>query len=368
MSESSTNRDNLGAALGSFANRSLDNPYTDDTPDAEKVLGTSIQIIHTEDTKKKKKKKDHGISSDIDDAIGVEVIEDSGDDLRKFVTEGYDPMFDDYIEDLFEEDEDTQLKNSLISLGRKYARMTSTDVDTSEVSKAYSKQEQALEAFIEDIERDSVSVQQDIDRMRLTRSRNYKALSDLISAKASYYNAKLSAIKELNSMTKSKYDISMKMKKGEGDTDTSNLASQAVQKLLGSGHKALIDAVGGRAEVSGAIHGDEYEIEPTSPEELYDDVREGSSEDYDDETDGDKFIKYENDEVEYVVDFVSDSKRPNIYAINKDGDVVPDYPLPNNIDELAFNINELSGYATDQLHRSYRVRYDGVDLKDTDRD
>ena len=62
MSESSTNRDNLGAALGSFANRSLDNPYTDDTPDAEKVLGTSIQIIHTENTKKKKKKKDHGIS------------------------------------------------------------------------------------------------------------------------------------------------------------------------------------------------------------------------------------------------------------------------------------------------------------------
>lgn len=120
------------------------------------------------------------------------------------MNQSYDPEFDDLIENLFEEDEDTALKNNLVSLGRKYARMVGTDAETSEISKAFSKREKALDDFIEELDRDSAGVQRDIEIMRGLRSRNYKALSDLISARSSMYNVKLSAIKQLTDITKSK--------------------------------------------------------------------------------------------------------------------------------------------------------------------
>ena len=50
-------------------------------------------------------------------------------------------------------------------------------------------------------------------------------------------------------------------------------------------------------------------------------------------TDGDKFIQHENEAVEYVLDIDSDDGK-RIYAVNKYGDVVPDYPMPSNPEAL----------------------------------
>lgn len=373
MRDNTKSQSPLGKALTNFATSRVDNPYQEETP-KNLIFGSSIDVVPKSsmrddnlDTKKKKKKKDKGLTSDlIDEEFEIGALDNDADELRSFVNQSYDPEFDDLIENLFEEDEDTALKNNLVSLGRKYARMVGTDAETSEISKAFSKREKALDDFIEELDRDSAGVQRDIEIMRGLRSRNYKALSDLISARSSMYNVKLSAIKQLTDITKSKFDLSMKMKKSEGDMgDSSNIASQAVQKLLGAGHKSLIDSVGGRAAISGAIKTEypdgsssiEYDISDPDPDELHD-----MNDEYND-SDGDKFIKYENEDVEYVVDFDTDNDSKTIYAINKDGDLVEDYPMPSNIDDLAFNINELSGYATDQLHRSYKVRYNGVDLR-----
>ena len=286
MRDNTKSQSPLGKALTNFATSRVDNPYQEETP-KNLIFGSSIDVVPKSsmrddnlDTKKKKKKKDKGLTSDlIDEEFEIGALDNDADELRSFVNQSYDPEFDDLIENLFEEDEDTALKNNLVSLGRKYARMVGTDAETSEISKAFSKREKALDDFIEELDRDSAGVQRDIEIMRGLRSRNYKALSDLISARSSMYNVKLSAIKQLTDITKSKFDLSMKMKKSEGDMeDSSNIASQAVQKLLGAGHKSLIDSVGGRAAISGAIKTEypdgsssiEYDISDPDPDELHD--------------------------------------------------------------------------------------------------
>ena len=52
----------------------------------------------------------------------------------------------------------------------------------------------------------------------------------------------------------------------------------------------------------------------------------------------------------------------NIYAINRHGDVVPDYPLPSDPNSLNFSINEMTGTAVDQLQRTYLLRKNGQEI------
>ena len=288
----------------------------------------------------------------LDDISDLLPEDDLGDD--------YDPAFDALIANAFEEDENVQLRNNLIALGRQYAiKGAEEETETSEVNRSFIKQEQQIEALLNEINTDSIALQRDIELLRATRSRSYKSMADLISAKVSMSNAKLAAIKELSAIQKTKYDISLKLKaaKNEAQGDSGYAASQAIQKLIGLGRGSLIggsvedDFTSGASDPGNAAYSDgraETEIA------LARDLPPA-------ETDGDKFIAHENEGVEYVLDINRDDDTRQIYAINKDGHVISDYPMPSNQEELSFSINEMAGEATDQLQRRYRLRYNGVD-------
>lgn len=79
-------------------------------------------------------------------------------------------------------------------------------------------------------------------------------------------------------------------------------------------------------------------------------------------TDGDKFIEHEREGVEYVLDIGEGGDERNIYAINRHGDIVPDYPLPSDPKSLNFSINEMTGTAVDQLQRTYLLRKNGQEI------
>lgn len=279
----------------------------------------------------------------------------------------YDPTFDELIEDAFRDDEDVQLRNSLIAMGRKYAiKGMEEETESSEVNRSFVKQEQYIEMAIEELNRDAAAIQRDLEMLRVSRTRSYKALSDLAAAKTSNITAKLSAIKQLTDIQKAKYDINLKMRreKSENSSDNGYAATQAVQKLLGIGRANLLGSE--EYELTSSIEdpGNAYydDGRPESAIQRVMDIPEAV-------TDGDKFIQHENDGVEYVLDIDRETDTRQIYAINKYGDVVPDYPMPSNQDQLQFSINDIIGEATDQLQRRYRIRYNGEDAakrKDTE--
>ena len=75
-----------------------------------------------------------------------------------------------------------------------------------------------MEDLISEINKDTVAINRDIEMMRSLRTKNYKSMADLISARVSFANVKLSAIKELNSIQKTKFELKAKMKKSDDES------------------------------------------------------------------------------------------------------------------------------------------------------
>ena len=301
-----------------------------------------------------KKKKRSKLDTDFSDgALSLDL-----DELDELVgdDDDYDATFDDLIENAFNEDEDIALRNSLISMGRRYAiQSMEENPESSEVSQAFARQERAIEDLVAEIDKDTIAINRDVEQMRMTRTKNYKAMADLISARATMANIKLSAIKELSSIQKDKFDIKLKLSKaaaGGADGEGGMAATQAVQKILSLGRGSLLSSV---------EDGDDDDDEDYNSNVAITEIHE-ESDLPPAVTDGDKFIAHEDEGVEYVLDIDTETDDRQIYAVNKHGDVVSDYPLPSNPDQLNFQINELAGEATDQLQRRYRLRRNGEDV------
>jgi hypothetical protein len=257
------------------------------------------------------------------------------------------------------EDEDVNMRNHPSRMGRKYAvKGMEEATESSEVNRAFIKQEQALEALMDEMDAGAAALDRDIEQLRMSRTKSFKALSDMAAVRASLYNSKLSVIKEMSNITKTKYDINIKLKKDSNaeSADTGMAATQAVQRLLSIGRQNLMageEEYVSMGDSPADAHFDDGRAETAL--HLAADIPPA-------ETDGDKFIEHEGEGVEYVVDINSEDDSKMIYAVNKDGKIVEDYPMPSNQDQLSFSLNELAGEATDQLQRRYRLRRDGQDV------
>lgn len=335
------NKSELASKLNRLSNGFSSDPFSEEaiiTP--SKIEDISIP------NKKKSKKKDLEYYLEESDEFLKELEED----------DDYSFDFDTYVENAINIDEDIELKNSLVSMGRKYARSTAIDGETSEITKAFAGQENALKDMLQEVNKDIIALDRDIENMRMMRSKNYKTMSELIDVKNSYHSTHLNIIKELNNIKKASFDLKLKHEKNKQEENAASGASnQALQKLFSIGHSNLIGALGGRETATNDL---EYEgtdaIVPFDQTDEYVQAKYFSDVE---ETDGDIFIKYEKDGVHYVLlyDVANDTKQ--IIAEDKNGNVIPEYPMPSDIDELTFDINKQTGMATDQLHRTYIVRY-----------
>ena len=72
-------------------------------------------------------------------------------------------------------------------------------------------------------------------------------------------------------------------------------------------------------------------------------------------SDGDKFLEYEGKGVEYTLLVDDDNSPIEVVAKDRDGNVIPDYPMPTNVDQLQFSVNMTTQSAEDELHRKYHV-------------
>ena len=258
----------------------------------------------------------------------------------------------------FEDEEGQELRNGLISMGRKYARDTGINSDTSEIAKTFAASEKKLKDLCDEIDRDKVNIQRDIDQLRsMTRGRNYKALSDLNSAKTSYHSTQLQAIKEMNSIKKSIFEMRMKeraAKAAAGDTENTDISTNTIRSLFSAGRNDIVNATGGYSKVSGAVNS--ISSNPSNMDMSDDEIEDRYfADEPDEETDGDKFLEYEGQGVEYYL-LVDETDAPvEVVAKDRDGNIVPDYPMPSNVENLRFSINTTTQSAEDDLHRKYKL-------------
>ena len=287
----------------------------------------------------------------------TDFIAESRRTLRNIREENFSD-FEDGIEELLELEEDEELKNSLLSMGRKYARDNSSSEESSEIQKAFIPQETKLNSLLTAITKDTVLLEKDIEELRMARTRNYARLNEMVSTKAQYQDAQLKVIKEMSAIKKMQFELKQKLKENTGDGDNTMATQSVIQSLFNIGQNELLSSVGGRASSSGSYIDDDYDDYDTDTDSSYHEAMNDAAAVSKDEnlTDGDKFTKYENSNVEYVLERNKSDDTVTVYAEDKDGNVISDYPMPSDIDSLSFDINEKGGFAQDQYARRYKLR------------
>lgn len=329
---------------------SFDTPFNDDNKSRVRVsdlerLSSDDRDEYGGDSHKKKKKSKLDRVLELGTMMRDELVEDV-------------EAFDSYLTEHILDDEDIELRQSLISMGRKYARETKVSPESSEITKAFSGKEKMLNEIIDDVSNDIENTQRDINQMRSMRTgRNTKVLSEMIGNKKELYQVKLSAIKELNSMTKTQIELQAKANKekafAENSGDGDALITRAIGSLIGSGRSSALGTVGGYGGVSGARGLDEDYADMVSDEDDESIEVEDSSEE--DANAGRAYLKYEGMGVQLVATEYEDGHY-KVTAEDRDGNPVPDYPLPTNADHGRFVVNERLGTATDDYHRKYIYR------------
>ncbi len=279
---------------------------------------------------------------------------------KKMTTDMIDD-FESFLDDEsnFSDEDSDELRNGLISMGRKYARDTGVSAEQSEITKTFSSSEKRLKDLYDEIARDKVNIQKDIDQLRgMTRGKNYKALSDLNSSKTSYHSTQLQAIKEMNAIKKTEFEMRMKERAAKLASTTGggdDISTNTIRSLFGAGRNDIINAAGGYSRVSGATGssiGQSFVSDDMSDDEI---EQTYFSNEPEETTDGDKFLEYEGKGVEYTLLVDDDNSPIEVVAKDRDGNVVPDYPMPTNVEQLQFNINMTTQSAEDELHRKYKV-------------
>ena len=304
------------------------------TPINESENTPFLAFIQKE-TKAKRKKDIQTLFNDIDDFLGPQT-----DDFS----------LDTSLDSIFEDDsENVSIRNSLIAQGRRYAREHAVSDELSEVEKAFSPQEKALRNLIDEIVADEKGVQKDIDALRMSRTRNTKSLADLIDSKGSLINARLSAIKEINKIRKDMIDIRMKQNAAKKDVEASDTDSYyAVQKILNydnSSSPISLQSISGATSESG-------ESPISDSVEYDDDLIQAKYFPSEEETEGDKYIKYENRHVQLHLQIDSEGNK-KVVPIDQDGIIVDDYPIPEGADTAEYTINEETGIARDKSFREF---------------
>ena len=201
------------------------------------------------------------------------------------------------------------------------------------------------------------SLQKKYDQMENTKSTARgvgKYTTDLINTITSARATSLQIVDKIISTKKTIADLDFKERKEFGSNNNSeqanltNYASTYLKQMMTVGRNNIVDQ-------SQNYSVDEIDSDDT--EDLFSSIDESLGEtDRSDEVD--KYLKYENDNIEVKViwyDSVSDddiTKKYDFIAEDPDGNVIDDYPLP---EKTKMSINRSTGMATDLYGTKYKL-------------
>lgn len=346
------------------------------TLDSLKMLANSSTITYPFDSeqpqeapaKKKKKSKEPKFLQDSPEKpqkkarseySSKDIIEELNEKLEKYGELGSDD-FDGILDSVEYEDEDLELKNALIGMGRKYARANTVSEGANEIDKAYAANEQFLRNMLVMLDKDMNKIEKDLENLRGSGyNRNPIKTAELVSAKNSLYSNQLNAIGKLNDITKTKFDLKAKADKNSSDSNESFVTNNIMQQLFGMGHKAILEDMGGRDNdvyYDDEDRGSDRQEEPESAEDI---AGEQACEDYENSrayNEGDIYLKYEGQKIDQILEYNSETQQYSIYAENEAGERLTDYPVPKDPNDLIYDINSRNHTAVDQLQRHYKYR------------
>ena len=206
------------------------------------------------------------------------------------------------------------------------------------------------------------TLQKKYDQMENTKSTARgvgKYTTDLINAITTSRSTSLQIIDKIISAKKTVADLDFKERKefgnkdADGQNDLANYASNYLKQMISAGRNTILG--NGDMSIEDLGDGDGDELFNSIEESLGD---TGRSEDVE------KYLKYENDNIEVWVvwdDHCDDEDIREHYefvALDEDGRFIPDYPLP---EKTSITINRSTNIATDIYGNKYKVNYKSYD-------
>ncbi len=212
-----------------------------------------------------------------------------------------------------------------------------------------------LQKLLKDNEETSKVIRSVLTPLLTSKARgSSKLVSDLLMALNSANNNRLAVVKELSSVKKAIYDLKIKLDKDKDDTlgmPADQFGSQLFDELFKQGRRNVIDAAN---QYNPSFN--EYVTTTANQnfEDIVDQRLSTESNEYRSE-DGNKMIQYENRHPELCIQKSFSTGDISVVAIDSNGVVIDDYPVPT-VEELGrLSFNNDSGTCNDITGRTYKV-------------
>ena len=202
------------------------------------------------------------------------------------------------------------------------------------------------------------SLQKKYDQLENTKSSARgvgKFTTDLINSITTARSVSMQLVDKIISTKKTIADLDFKERKEFGSNtnsehqNLSNYASTYLKQVMTSGRNNLVAQ-------NNTYDNNSYD-EDDNIDDLFDSISDSLGE-TDRSEDVEKYLKYENDNVEIVVKYYDDADENDLdnkyqfIAYNGDGEVIDDYPLP---EKTKLSINRATGIATDKYGSKYKM-------------
>jgi hypothetical protein len=202
------------------------------------------------------------------------------------------------------------------------------------------------------------SLQKKYDQMEGTKSSSRgvsKYTTDLINSITTARSVSMQLVDKIISTKKTIADLDFKERKefgsnsGSEQANLTNYASTYLKQVMSVGRNNVINQ-------SSMYEPDNY-VDEANDDDLFSSIDESLG-DTNRSEDVEKYLKYENDDVKIKVIWYDDrndddlEKKYDYIAYNKNGENVPDYPLP---EKTKLNINRSTGMCTDIYGNSYEL-------------
>ena len=257
------------------------------------------------------------------------------------------------------DDGDDDFSGNIVRRGRgNYNNLKESE---NEFKKEFSDELALLYDALNDLNKFDRDLTKKYDSMENSKTRGVsKYTNDLIVSMLSCKSNKLQVIKEITAIKKTIADLSYKTKKNgnDGENSVEAIASAYLNNILGMGRSNFVKNVTNLSEPSISA-GDDYHFDD---DEDVISALDGVSR----SEELDAYVKYESLEPKICIKKYIDTGDWKFIVIDKNGNTIPDYPVPDKSTVGTMKFTDDGSSAADKHGRSYKVIeiYSGNDIDD----
>ena len=321
--------------------------------EADEPRLVSMTSIKKKCKDKKKKKKGKRSTQDLLDAI---VINDADDNEEyNFVD----------IEAMIEAED--EYEDTLDIIGNEKGNYNKLKSHKSIYKQEFAEVLTLLYSELDDLTKITQLLEKKYDSIENSKTRGISKFgNDLVQNLLSARTNKLQVLKEIGSIKKTISDFDLKAKRDDKDVNSSSasqVATNYLQGIIKHGRNNFISSLKDELDIeqgsnlANRLESDANDLPSMRDQELIDDMLDnmGSANGTSSRDEGDRYIEYEHMKVKLYIRRNIDSGDWSMVALDKNQQLVPDYPVPDRdmLGTVKFSADNL--YASDKYGRSYKV-------------